>query len=161
MLEFLCMEEQKFSWREKEFVKIPKNKNWLVGAGLFFGVVLILSLLIKNYFLGFLILVAGFSFFIYALKEPREYTFTVNQEGVKIDDKLIPFREIRFFWVFKRPHPWPDELSLVLKRKINSHVMIPLGEQEVGPLTEFLKKHIKEKRQEESLVEVFLRKIGF
>jgi len=152
-----------FQWEENEFVKTPKNKKWLYSVCAFFLAVFLLALLLKNFFLAFLILMAGFSFLVHALKTPRVYSFKINKNGVSIGRRtLISLEEIKSFWIFKNPGSLPDELSLILKRKINPGLKIPIHpSQNTREIRYFLKGYLLEKRQEKTLTEVFLERIGF
>ncbi len=151
-----------FHWEEKEFVYLPKTKKWLIWAGTISLVLVVASILLENYFLLFLLVIAGFSFFVHALKQPRNYFFSVAAEGLYINSKLVHFKDISSFWIFQKPFPHPPEISLILKSKINNNLFIPVNKkQDLEALRSFLKKHLPEKEQQESFVDLLLGKIGF
>ena len=154
--------KEKFSWQEKEFIKKPKDKRWFLGFFIFFFVIIVVSLLFKSYFLAFLLLISSFSFFVYALKEPLLYTFTIDKNGFTINKEKIPFENVSSFWIFKKEPAAPNEISLNLKKKISNNIKIPIApNQDTEKIRKFLKKYIREKRQEESLIEALLERVGF
>ena len=151
-----------FHWKEKEFVYSPKTKSWFIWSGAITLALLVVSIALKNYFLFFLLIVAGFSFFVHALKKPQNYSFAITAEGFYINNKPIYFKDIVSFWIFKKPYPHPPEISLILKSKLNNGLFIPINKEvDIEALRDFLKTHLVEKEQQESLIDLFLERIGF
>ncbi|PJE59772.1 MAG: hypothetical protein COU85_01920 [Candidatus Portnoybacteria bacterium CG10_big_fil_rev_8_21_14_0_10_44_7] len=155
--------KQEFIWAAEEFKKSPKNKKWFWQTGLVFAALFVLAIVFGNFFLAFLIVVSAFAFFVYALKDPVKYNFSINQDGVGVGQRFISFEDIKSFWIFNQKNSDAlPEISFILKRKINNHFKIPVAlEQKIIKIENFLKQYLPKKRQEESIIDVFLEKIGF
>ncbi len=77
---------------------------------------------------------------------------------VKIDEKNYSFSELKSFWIFEEPE---QTLSVITKKITQSHLSIPLDDQNLKEIRKFLIKFIPEKKQEESLSDVIARKMKF
>jgi len=151
---------QTFEWQALEFDKTEKNKSWFILPGIIAIILGIIALLIDNILLLILILLGFFNFYIYAKKAPRTITFKINEKGVEIDGKLHEFENLRSFWVFYNP-PEEKELSLRSKKTFFPYIRIPLAEQNPNEIRKYLLRFLPEKRHKESLIDIWMRRIGF
>jgi len=160
----MTLEEKKekilFSWTAPEFIRQPKNTGWFIIFFFVASIFLALSLWFKNYFFSGLIILATGLFFIQALKVPKSFYFSITEEGFKINDKLIPYKEIDSFWIFANS-PF-SSLSLKTKNLINSHLIILLKYQDAKKIRDLLLNFVKEKEEtEESFSDWLAKKINF
>jgi hypothetical protein len=97
---------------------------------------------------------------MYANKEPRIIKFKINEKGMEFDGRLHDFDTLRSFWLFYNP-PEEKELSFRSKKTFFPYIKIPLAEQNPNEIREFLLKFLPEKRHRESIIDIWMRRIGF
>lgn len=151
---------QEFEWRAPEFAKKAKTKSWFIIPAIITIALGIFALLSDNFLFLIAIILAFFIFYIYANKEPRIISFKINERGVEIDDRLHDFDSLRSFWIFYDP-PEQKELSLRSKKTFLPYIRIPLEKENPNEIRKFLLKFLPEKRHNESIIDVWMRRAGF
>ncbi len=147
-------------WEAYEFEKYEKGPGWFIVLGIFALIIFTIVLLMKNFIFAILIILALFTIFIYALKEPRLVTFKISGKGITIDTKIYSYEELKSFWIFYEP-PQIKELSLKSKKLLMPLIKIPLEEQSPTLIRGALIKFIPEQKQEQSLIDIVARNIRF
>jgi len=122
---------KEFEWKALEFEKTEKTKSWFIIPG-------IITIIIG----------------IFALK------FRIDEKGIKIGRKLFDFDELKSFWVFYSP-PEEKELSIRSKKMFIPYIKIPLDNQNPNEIRKYLLKFLPEKRHKESVIDIWMKRIGF
>ena len=151
---------QEFEWEAPEFEKREKNKSWFIWPAIIAIFLGIVALVTDNVLFLILVLLGFFTFYIYARKEPRIVKFKINEKGVEADGKLQEMESLRSFWIFYNP-PEQKELSVRSKRAFLPYIKIPLADQNPNEVRKYLIKFLPEKRHKESLIDIWMRRIGF
>jgi len=136
---------KEFEWKALEFEKTEKTKSWFIIPGIITIIIGIFAL---------------FIFYIYANKDPLTIKFRINEKGIKIGKKFFDFDELKSFWVFYSP-PEEKELSIRSKKMFIPYIKIPLGNQNPNEIRKYLLKFLPEKRHKESVVDIWMKRIGF
>ena len=147
-------------WQAPEFEKYEKGPGWFIVMGIFALIIFTIVLLMKNFIFAILIILAVFTIFIYALKEPRLVTFKISGKGITIDTKIYSYDELKSFWIFYEL-PQIKELSLKSKKLLMPLIKIPLEEQNPTLIRGTLIKFIPEQKQEQSLIDIVAKNIRF
>ena len=150
---------EKITWEAYEYIQPERPASWfmalwIVAAGLVVG-----ALITKSYLLALFILISALVVHIFALKEPNRYTFAIDQESIAIGPKNHNISEFNSFWIFEREDG--NVLSLEAKKSILPHIQIPLGETNVESIRETLSSVLKEKEQQESLLDAVAKILKF
>jgi len=148
------------SWEAPEFTKYKKGKTWFITFFLIAAGLIVLALFWKSITMIILIILGSFVVLIYALKEPVVVKIEITPQGVKVEDKLYPFSEIKSFWIFYEP-PEVKEISFYLKRALFPNVFVPLGDSDPNQARKILLKFLPEKKHKESLFDIWARKLRF
>jgi hypothetical protein len=154
------MELQTFEWEAPEFEKREKSKSWFVIPAIITVVVGIIAIATDNILLLILILLGFFMIYIYAKKEPRIIKFKINEKGIEVDEKLHDFSSLKSFWIFYNP-PTEKEISLRSRKASFPYIRIPLADQNPNEIRKYLLKFLPEKRHKESLIDIWMKRIGF
>lgn len=147
-------------WQAPEFEKYEKGPGWFISVGAIALIIFTISLMTKNFIFAFLIILAVFIIFIYALKEPRIIKFKIDGQGLNIDEKFYRWEELKSFWIFYEP-PQLNYLSIESKRWTMPLIKISLKEQDPVAIRQALIKFIPEEKQEESLIDILTRYLRF
>jgi len=151
---------KEFEWKALEFEKTEKTKSWFIIPGIITIIIGIFALLTENILFLIIIVLAFFIFYIYANKDPLTIKFRINEKGIKIGKKFFDFDELKSFWVFYSP-PEEKELSIRSKKMFIPYIKIPLGNQNPNEIRKYLLKFLPEKRHKESVVDIWMKRIGF
>ncbi len=147
-------------WQAPEFEQQEKNKSWFVIAGLVALGLFLWAILTKNFIFAILIALSYFSISVYAIKKPKKIKLAITPRGVKIDNSLYEYDNLRSFWIFYSP-PYLKELSIRSRKTIMPYIKIPLGETNPAKVRKILIKYIPERKQEESLIDNLARGLKY
>lgn len=148
-----------YSWNAPEFTYQPKGSGWLIGLFTITSVIIVFSLIMRNFFFSFLVLIAAFLVYIQAHKRPRRINFSITETGIGADGRFYPYKSIVSFWIFEEPEL--NCLSLETKIFLQPRISIPLGQEKPEQIKNLISKFIKEKKQEEHFSDLLARKLKF
>lgn len=148
------------SWQAAEYEHKKKSTDWYWAVGIltigFFGV----AIVFENVLFSILVLLAGFAIALYGAKPPRMVSFVLSVEGIRIQNRVYPYESLKSFWIFYHPEH-VKELSIESQKLIMPHVKIPLGDMNPVEVRAYLQQFLPERHQEESLIDVGTRFLGF
>jgi len=154
------IELEEFEWEAPEFEKRGKAKSWFIFPAILTIILGIIALLTDNILFLIFIILAFVVFYMYANKEPRILKFKINEKGVEIDGRIHDFDSLRSFWLFYSP-PEEKELSFRSKKTFFPYIRIPLADQNPNELRNFLLKFLPEKHHRESIIDIWMKRVGF
>ena len=154
------VELKEFEWEAPEFEKTEKSKSWFIIPAVIAIILGIIALATDNILFLILVLLGFFIFYVYANKEPRIIRFKIYEKGIEFDNQVHDFESLRSFWIFYDP-PIEKEISLRSKKTFFPYIRIPLGNQSPIEIRKYLLKFLPEKRHRESIVDIWMRRIGF
>ena len=147
-------------WSAPEFFYFEKTEIWFVVSGLIALALFVLALWTRNILFALMIILGYFSITAYAIKKPKDITVNIGPQGIKIDNTLYLFDNLKSFWIFYEP-PELKEIGLLSKKTIMPHIKIPIGEQDPAEIKKVLIKYLPEKKQDESLIDNLPRQLRF
>jgi hypothetical protein len=103
---------------------------------------------------------AGVVVLILGYKKPKVENYEVGPSGVKIDDRVYRFSELKSFWVNYEPEAGVKELSLQLKKRWNSYVKIPINDQNPVQIRSVLLNFVPEEEHQDTLIDLASRRLG-
>ncbi len=154
------IELKEFEWEAPEFEKKKKSSSWFILPAIITIALGIISLIAENILFLIFIVLAFVIFYMYANKEPRIIKFKINEKGVEVNGRLHEFHDLKSFWLFYNP-PEQKELSMRSKKTFFPYIRIPLAEENPVEIRDYLLKFLPEKRHQESLIDIWMRRIGF
>jgi len=149
-----------FQWQTQKNAQQKTNKFWLIGLIIAGLACLIISFWQKNFILAILTILILFVIFQFSRKDSSTHNFSVNDQGIQIDEKLYPYQFLKSFWIFYEPNGI-QELSIESKKTIVPLVKIPLYSQDPNEIRKFLLRYLPEKEQGESLLDIIAHRLGF
>jgi len=147
-------------WETFEF-EFDENRSVTL---LLLGVLVILGSIAAFFFwnalFGIALFLAGGIVIAYAYQPPRLMRCAITPRGVEVGRRLYLFEDLRSFWIFYDP-PRLKELVLESRKTIMSRIAAPLGDLDPLRLREVLLRFLPEQRQEESLIDILGKHLGF
>jgi len=140
-------------WSAPEFEKQPKDPAWFLAGGFLAIILLIIAVFTKNFLFVVVIILASFSLFIWAQKQPKKIRFKITDKGIIIDKILYNYENLNSFWIFYEP-PKVKHISVESKKFLMPKIIIPLAAQNPDKIRNLLLKHMPEKEHHESAIDV-------
>jgi len=153
-------ELKEFAWEAPEYERKEKEKSWFIIPAIIAVAICVFALLTDNYLFMILVILSFFAFYIYGNKPPRIVKFKINEKGIDVDGRPHEFEHLRSFWIFYNP-PSEKILSFRSRRTFFPYVRIPLADENPVEIRKFLLKFLPEKKHQESIIDIFMRRIGF
>ncbi len=136
------------TWTTLEFEQHDRHRDWNWYVGLIAGIIAVVAFFYGNIFFGIFIIVAGATVIIYALRPPRHLTILINDDGVSINGEIIPYADIKQFWLDETDKP--DKLLLLVKGSFVPMLALPLQGVTAETVRNALKPHATEVEMRES-----------
>ena len=149
------------SWTAPEFTHYPKSIVWfvlftLVGLGL------------VGYFLWQRDFLAATTFFLLFLMllflaraKPRQITIVLSGRGLKLNDALMPFQQLKSFWIVYQP-PEVKTLNFETTAYLNRFLSVQLEDQDPSEVRAFLLDFLSEDLdREERVTDTISRTLKF
>ena len=149
-------------WQALEYHHESKSVDWFWAVGIIAVCVIILSVLYDNYLFAILILIATFSVFMYAVRQPELVQFELNRRGIIIHRKIYPYASLQSFWVeeFNNVHPHP-KLLIKSQKVMVPLIVIPIAGVHPDEVRDFLQHYLPEEEIYEPLSQKVMEYLGF
>lgn len=147
------------SWTTLEFEKKDRHPDWLWSVGLIALLASAVSFFYGNIFFGIFIIIAGAVMIMYARKHPKELSITISDEGVSINDALIPYQNITSFWLDESGKQ--GKLLLLVKNSFIPTLALPFSGVSALQVRTILAPHVKEEELRESRSIALFDRLGF
>lgn len=149
--------EAVYAWIAPEYVKHEKGAYWYVLSGAIAFLLVLWGLFYDAWTLSLVITVFCGVYYLHHFEHPRDVDVVISEMSIKVGRKIIPFRNIRAFWIYYLPGHI-ETLNLLTTDALFPEISIQLNGQDPVPLRNYLLKQIPEwEGKEESLMEAILR----
>lgn len=153
-------------WEEYNYLYFPKDKDWKWSVAIISITIALISFMFSNITFGMLILIATAVLLIHAFKEPHVIRFEINTKGVRVNQELWSFSDIRSFWIEdNREHHIHSRILFSTNGLLDSLLVISLPlnvtNDQIHDIHEELVKILPEERMSESIFQKALEYLGF
>jgi len=90
---------KKLEWSALEYEERERNVDWFWALGIIVVASSVASIIYGNYFFAVLLVLSGALLGFFAVKKPDLVHYELNEKGLKIRDRLYPYKNIKSFWV--------------------------------------------------------------
>jgi hypothetical protein len=125
-----------------EFIEYKKNAGWYV-------IVILLGLLIGGFFVwyrqysGAVVVVVGTIVLVTQAKsKPKKNQYSINSEGITINQKKHPFNEMKSFWTSISTEG--NNIYFKTTKRFSIPITIHLGTADPKPIIDYIKKYVPE-----------------
>lgn len=148
------------SWQAPEFIFYKKSADWFWAVAIITIALVVGAVLIKNFLLGAIVGISGFSILMYGAKKPDIINFSISHQGIQVGNKFYLFENLKYFWIDYNP-PHAKHIILESSKLLMTHLSIPLGDTEPEVIREILLQFINEKKIDESFSETISKFLKF
>ncbi|MDD4761501.1 MAG: hypothetical protein PHZ25_00545 [Candidatus Pacebacteria bacterium] len=154
------LEKEKIEWRAPEFEFSSENSSWLLISIPIALLFIAFSLWQKNFLFALLIILSEVSLFFLANSHREEYDFSLESEGLKIENRLYSWNSFESFSLDK--NEGKRSFIYFLKKNISIfNLRIPAKTEDIEKIRVFLNNYLTEKEHKNSLFEEISKFLGF
>lgn len=151
--------EERLSWSALEYEEKERSRDWFWALGIIVVTGSIASIIFANYFFAALLVLSGILLGFFANQKPKTITYELNNKGLKIENRLYPYENIKSFWIRTENKPL---LFIKSERAFMPIFIIPLEEEMARNIhSVMITKNIKEEEMAEHLSEKIMDALGF
>ncbi len=153
-------DSDEITWRIEEPDFTPKTTEWFWALGILAFALIVFSILLKNYLLIIILVLAIFIIYSSKNKKPELLDFCLDNNGLYIERKFHPYDDFESFWIFPAQNTKERELALRYKRHLAPLLIVPFHNNDEPEIRRILNKYLPESEEKESLIDL-LRKRFF
>jgi hypothetical protein len=147
------------TWQAPEYYHRDKSADWYWAVGIIALSAAATAIILDNVIFGILIVIATFSLMMYASRRPLTINVEINERGIKTGKMYYPYTNLDSFWV-EENHAYP-KILLKSKNVIVPHIVIHVEDEDPDEIRDFLREHLTEEEQHESLIHLVMEYLGF
>ena len=151
---------KKIEWTALEYEEKERGNDWFWALGIIIVASSVTSFIYENYFFGVFLILSGILLVTFAIKKPDLVFYELNEKGLKIRNRLYPYKNIKSFWVEKDEEK--PTLFINTERMFMPIISMPIKEnmaEEIRNL--FLSADVKEEEMKEHASEKIMDSLGF
>lgn len=150
---------KKIEWSALEYEEKERGNDWFWALGIIVVASSITSFIYSNYFFGLLLIIGGILLGVFAVKKPDLVFYELNEKGLKIKNRLYPYKNIKSFWIKKDSKPI---LFIKSERLFMPIISIPIKQEIAESVRGFmLAENVKEEEMKEHVSEKIMDSLGF
>jgi len=142
------------SWEAPEHHHVEKGNDWFFALAIVILALVVVAVLFNNVLFALLIGLAGGALAVSAAKGPAIVPYAVTVRGIKIEDRLYPFSTLDSYHI-EEEDPCGPQLLVKSEKRLMPLIVMPIPRDHIDDIEDIL----KEKLEEEELVEPFLVKV--
>ena len=153
-------------WSALEYEEKERSKDWFWAFGIIIVTSSIASVIYSNYFLAVLLVLSGVLLGFFAIKKPDEISYELTDKGLKILDRLYPYKNIKSFWVqmgsFTANRELKSKLFIKSERAFMPVISIHIEDALANQIRSILlDKNVLEAEMKEHVSEKIMEILGF
>lgn len=134
--------KEPISWQAIEFREYPKNLGWYITLYAITLLLVVYEIIEKDLFAAATMIILAVFITLFAKQKPKYVDITLNSQGVRIDNIVVPYKQIRHFWIVNQdPH---RTLNFETTAYFHNNIIIELDNQEPETIRKFLLDHLYE-----------------
>ena len=138
------------SWEIPEFHKQDKIKMWYIYFFAIIILLLIYSYFSKNPLFALIIVLFSILYIFSERNEPKTFTFAIAEDGLVIENKFIPYKKLKRFYIIYQP-PYAKNLYFEPNNLIMPLINIPLEKENPVAVRKILLQYLSEDLEKEEI----------
>lgn len=142
------------TWEAPQHHHVEKGNDWFFALFIIIIALVVAAVLFDNVLFALLIGLAGGALAVSAAKRPLIIPYAISVRGIKIEDRMYPFSTLDSYYIDEED-PRGPQLLIKSEQRFMPLIVMPIPEDHIDEIEDLL----KEKLEEEELVEPFLVKV--
>ncbi len=145
-------------WEAYEYEYSDKHGDWFWAVGVLTVAIAATAIILGNVLFAIVILLGGFTLTVYAAREPRRMTVSIDSTGVRMDKHYYPYRTLESFWVDEEGSP---KILLKSQKLIMPYIIVPIEDVSPEKVRRYLERYLPETFHSETVFQKFMEYLGF
>lgn len=147
------------SWKAPSHIHMEKGQDWYWAVGIITLAIAIVCFIFGNVIPGVFVIVASVALVLHASQPAKTLDCAVNDRGIAVGDTLYPFLDLDSFCI---PHDHePAKLLLKSRKLFMPIIVVYIEDRDPEEIRQALLNYIAEETHRESLIKLFLERLGF
>jgi len=134
-----------YSWDAEEYTQAERNISWYWWALAVALVIVIYAVIIQQWTLIAVVLVAGVVIYLVGKTEPRTFTHELLDTGIRVGGRLYPYTTLQSFWFVIEGRV--RELKVLQSGKLKPLLSLQLGNADVEQIRRVLSRFLPEEEE--------------
>ena len=157
-----------FNWKIEEPDFMPKTMEWFWALGIFAFAIIVFSVLLKNYLLIIIVVLAAFIIYSNKNKPLEIVNFHLDNDGLYIEGKFHPYDGFESFWIFparggsalggEAQIDEKREFVLRYKKHLMPLLIVPFHNADEPTIGKILNEYLPENEEKESLIDLLKKR---
>jgi hypothetical protein len=149
----------KLEWSALEYEEKARSTDWFWALSIIVATSSIATIIFENYFFAVLLILGGLLLGFFSVKKPDVISYELSNQGLKIRNRLYPYKNIKSFWVQKETKPI---LFIKSERAFMPIMEIPIEEEMAMTIHSiFTSKDVPEEEMKEHPSLKIMESLGF
>jgi hypothetical protein len=148
-----------FEWQTIELPKTRKTADWYWAFWIITLALMVVAVFLESYVFALFILIAGFSLSLIASRPSEEIVVSVDQNGITFGSSIVPFNQMRSFYIIERRTPVLVVRTQQLFYPMITHT-IDTEAVDIDELRAFLAKRVHQQRMHEPVMHHLFNHLG-
>lgn len=149
------------SWQAHEYVHVEKTPDWFWALGLVAVAAFVAALLLNNILFAVLILLIALVLGLFAARKPNVVRFSITPRGIRIDDTLYTYQNIKSFAIEELSPDHTPKLIIAPRGIIAPMLVIPIVDVSPDDVHDLLRTFLPEAEHGEPLSHRVMEWLGF
>lgn len=149
------------SWRAHEYVHVEKTPDWYWALGLIAVAAFVAALLLNNILFAVLILLIALVLGLFAARKPNVVQFSITPRGVRIDNTLYTYQNIKSFAIEELSPDHIPKLIIAPQGIVAPVLVIPIVDVDPDEVHDLLRMFLPEAEHNEPLSHRVMEWLGF
>lgn len=156
------MESSDIVWEAPEFEIRPKEASWYWGSIVVAVFLIAIAAWQQNILFILFLLVAELLILVWAMREPRMYTFRMDEKGLAVGERLFyPYTEIEHFSIYDADTDEWLTVTFKLVSRTRPTLRVRLPREKHSDVRQKLQSVTKEIEGEEHIFDTIEKLLGF
>jgi hypothetical protein len=157
---------EKLEWSALEYDEKERGSDWFWALGIIVVCGSVASIIYGNYFFAVILILGGVLLRFFATKKPEMVSYELNSKGLKINNQLFPYENIKSFFVQTESPDGKGEVRPMLfihsQRFFLPIISIPIDIDMAENIRSLiLEKEVAEEKMQEHTSEKIMNSLGF
>ncbi|MBI2446249.1 MAG: hypothetical protein HYV51_00290 [Parcubacteria group bacterium] len=141
------------NWQIEERQTNLNNGQWLWALAIIGFAVIVFSILLKNYLLIIIVVLAAFIIYASKNKTPEIHEFRLDSDGIVINGKFYSYDNFESFGILS-----DNEIAFRRKHHLMPLLTIPFHSHDESEIKKILENRLPENEEEESFLDLLQKK---
>lgn len=146
-------EENGVNWQIEELPINLNNSQWFWALAIVGFAIVVFSILLKNYLLIVIVVLATFIVYMSKNKKSEIHDFRLDDKGIAIDGKLYSYENFESFWIFPG-----NEIAFRRKHHLMPLLIVPFHGHEESEIRKIIESRLPENEEEESFLDLLQKR---